>query len=450
MTTATKPRILLVDDEPQLLAGLQIHLRRLYEVHLAQTGADAIELLRELPGFAVIISDMRMPGMTGVEVLRRAASMAPETTRMLLTGYADIESAIGAVNEGKVFRFLTKPCAPPTLLAAVADAVAAHRELLGERAFVRGEHHRVSEKVLKAGRRATMGALATGAGQALQTIASHHSEALDTVIARATAGDFVCADDLRELRDLEAHMFRTARCLAELSSESDDECEEVDLRRVAERAVEHIRVLDAAVAQGHEVSALTRRPMPSRAGVDWVSGSLGQRDALDRLVAGADAVIHVAGVISGRSAADFDRANVDGTQAMLDAARNAGVKRFVHVSSIAAREPELSLYGASKAKSEQLVANSGLPYAIVRPPAVYGPGDAEMLYTVLFENDPKLATAIATKPIRNITDPAIHWVNSTSWKSSCSNQSTSVYRLAKMKKRITSTARMRVMNIFAR
>jgi nucleoside-diphosphate-sugar epimerase len=139
------------------------------------------------------------------------------------------------------------------------------------------------------------------------------------------------------------------------------------------------RLIDAAVADGHQLSALARRPMPPRANVDWVSGSLEQPDALDKLVAGADAVIHVAGVISGRSAADFDRANVDGTQAMIDAARKSGVKRFVHVSSIAAREPELSLYGASKAKSEELVTHSGLPFAIVRPPAVYGPGDRETL-----------------------------------------------------------------------
>ena len=139
------------------------------------------------------------------------------------------------------------------------------------------------------------------------------------------------------------------------------------------------RLLDAAVADGHHISALARRPMPPRANVDWVSGSLEQLDALDRLVAGADAVIHVAGVISGRTAADFDRSNVDGTQAMIAAAGKAGVKRFVHVSSIAAREPELSLYGGSKAKSEQIVANSGLPFAIVRPPAVYGPGDRESL-----------------------------------------------------------------------
>ena len=139
------------------------------------------------------------------------------------------------------------------------------------------------------------------------------------------------------------------------------------------------RLIDAALADGHAVRALTRRPMPARANVDWVRGALDQPAALDALVAGTDAVIHVAGVISGRTAADFDRANVDGTQAMLSAAKAAGVSRFVHVSSLAAREPRLSLYGASKAKSEALVAASGLPFAIVRPPAVYGPGDKETL-----------------------------------------------------------------------
>ncbi|MGI8612050.1 MAG: NAD-dependent epimerase/dehydratase family protein [Sphingomicrobium sp.] len=139
------------------------------------------------------------------------------------------------------------------------------------------------------------------------------------------------------------------------------------------------RLLDAAAADGHQVSALVRRPVPPRASVDWVSGSLEQPGALEQLVASADAVIHVAGVISGRTAADFDRSNVDGTKAMLHAAKAGGAKRFVHVSSIAAREPELSLYGASKAKAERLVASSGLPFAIVRPPAVYGPGDRETL-----------------------------------------------------------------------
>lgn len=139
------------------------------------------------------------------------------------------------------------------------------------------------------------------------------------------------------------------------------------------------RLLDAALADGHEVRALTRRPMDARANVDWVCGALDDIAALSKLAAGAQAVIHLAGVLTGRTPADFDKANVDGTQATLDAATAAGVERFIHVSSLAAREPQLSLYGASKAKSEKLVAGSGLSAAIVRPPAVYGPGDKETL-----------------------------------------------------------------------
>jgi nucleoside-diphosphate-sugar epimerase len=119
--------------------------------------------------------------------------------------------------------------------------------------------------------------------------------------------------------------------------------------------------------------------MPPRPGVQWVAGALDRQASLETLTAGSDALIHVAGVITGRTAADFDACNVDGTQAILNAAVGGGVKKFVHVSSLAAREPTLSLYGASKAKSEQLVAHSPLAWAIVRPPAVYGPGDKETL-----------------------------------------------------------------------
>ena len=139
------------------------------------------------------------------------------------------------------------------------------------------------------------------------------------------------------------------------------------------------RLLEAAVGAGHTVRALTRRPQNARAGVDWVKGSLADRDVLEELVGGSDAVIHVAGVINAPDAAGFDAGNVQGTLAMLAAATAAGTTRFVHVSSLAAREPKLSLYGASKARSEALVEGSGLDWAIVRPPAVYGPGDRETL-----------------------------------------------------------------------
>ena len=131
--------------------------------------------------------------------------------------------------------------------------------------------------------------------------------------------------------------------------------------------------------QGHDVRALTRRAMKPRDHVTWVPGDLADRQALDALCAGCEAVIHVAGVLNARDEAGFEAGNVTAAAAMLAAATGAGVKRFVHVSSLAAREPDLSLYGASKARSEALVHASALPFAIVRPPAVYGPGDRETL-----------------------------------------------------------------------
>jgi nucleoside-diphosphate-sugar epimerase len=138
-------------------------------------------------------------------------------------------------------------------------------------------------------------------------------------------------------------------------------------------------LVDIAIAGEHEVKALTRREQPPRDRLEWVAGDLDDRSALERLVDGADAVIHAAGVISATSKAGFEQGNVAGTLAMLAAATAGGVRRFVHVSSLAAREPRLSLYGASKAKAEELVFGSGLDWAIVRPPAVYGPGDKETL-----------------------------------------------------------------------
>ena len=138
-------------------------------------------------------------------------------------------------------------------------------------------------------------------------------------------------------------------------------------------------LLDVALAAGHHVAALTRRDQQPRENLTWVPGDLGDRDALHRLVDGADAIIHVAGTISAPNAAAFEKGNVTGALAMLAAATAGGIHRFVHVSSLAAREPRLSLYGASKAKAEELVHSSGLDWAIVRPPAVYGPGDKETL-----------------------------------------------------------------------
>ncbi|MEN9580868.1 MAG: hypothetical protein RJA70_3877 [Pseudomonadota bacterium] len=141
MAAEARPRVVCVDDEPQVLAGLSLHLRRRYEVELAGSGPEALECLERSPGTAVVISDMRMPGMNGAEFLAKAGQAFPDTTRILLTGHAEIESAIAAVNLGGVFRFLVKPCPPPVLLAAVDAAANVHRLLIAERVLLEQTLH---------------------------------------------------------------------------------------------------------------------------------------------------------------------------------------------------------------------------------------------------------------------------------------------------------------------
>jgi len=138
-------------------------------------------------------------------------------------------------------------------------------------------------------------------------------------------------------------------------------------------------VLDAALAEGHQVRALARREQAPRAGVEWVRGDLGDTGALAALVAGADAVVHVAGLTNTPDPAQFEIANVTGTAHVIAAMAEAGLRRLVLVSSLAAREPKLSAYGASKARAETLVEASGLDWTIVRPPGVYGPRDVDYL-----------------------------------------------------------------------
>ncbi|MBN8814269.1 MAG: NAD(P)H-binding protein [Sphingomonas sp.] len=138
-------------------------------------------------------------------------------------------------------------------------------------------------------------------------------------------------------------------------------------------------VIDQATAAGIELRALTRRPQPDRAGVTWVAGALDDAASLATLVEGADAVLHVAGVINAPDRAGFAAGNIEGTRNVIAAAEQAGIRRFVQVSSIAAREPDLSDYGWSKAEADKVLNTSNLDWTIVRPPAIFGPRDNEML-----------------------------------------------------------------------
>ncbi|UKK86284.1 NAD(P)H-binding protein [Sphingopyxis sp. BSN-002] len=137
--------------------------------------------------------------------------------------------------------------------------------------------------------------------------------------------------------------------------------------------------LRQAVAAGWHVRALTRRVQEAREGVTWVSGALDNHGSLAELATESDVVLHIAGVVNVPTRADFEAGNATATANVVEAARAAGVRRFVHVSSLAAREPGLSNYGWSKAQAEKVVEQSGLDWTIIRPPAVFGPGDTEML-----------------------------------------------------------------------
>jgi nucleoside-diphosphate-sugar epimerase len=137
-------------------------------------------------------------------------------------------------------------------------------------------------------------------------------------------------------------------------------------------------LLDLALERGLAVRALARQQQAPRQGVEWVAGDLADHAALARLVEGAEAVVHVAGVVNAPDPAGFEAGNVTGTLAVVEAAMAAGVPRLVHVSSLSAREPELSVYGASKLRGERIVQASALDWTIVRPPGIYGPRDRDI------------------------------------------------------------------------
>ena len=128
-----RPRILCVDDEPHVVEALARLLFDRFEVHTATSGREAIAQLERNGPFTVVVTDMRMPELSGVDVLRVARERAPDTVRILLTGHADVESAVAAVNDGSIFRFLLKPCPPEQLRSALDAAVAQERLVRSER-----------------------------------------------------------------------------------------------------------------------------------------------------------------------------------------------------------------------------------------------------------------------------------------------------------------------------
>ncbi len=132
----TTPSILCVDDEPRVLDGLKLTLRRGFDVSTATSGAEGLAMLKQMAGAAVVVSDMRMPGMDGAAFLTKVKELWPDSTRLLLTGETGRDAAVAAVNEGQIFRFLTKPCAPEKLIAAVEAAARQHQLVTAEKVLL--------------------------------------------------------------------------------------------------------------------------------------------------------------------------------------------------------------------------------------------------------------------------------------------------------------------------
>jgi response regulator RpfG family c-di-GMP phosphodiesterase len=142
MTDGARTSVLFVDDEPNLLAAVARVLRATeFDVKTAPDGATALETLRTEGPFAVIVSDLRMPRMDGVTLLRTARGVAPDTVRILMTGQADLEGAISAINEGSIFRFITKPCPSLVLQMNLRAAIEQYRLVTAERVLLEQTLH---------------------------------------------------------------------------------------------------------------------------------------------------------------------------------------------------------------------------------------------------------------------------------------------------------------------
>lgn len=134
----TARRVLLVDDEPAILDGYRRHLHRNFEVTVCSEPVEALRLLNTEETFAVVVSDYRMPVMNGVDFLKEVRRLHPTTTRVMLTGQADHEATLDAINHGNIYRFLQKPCPPTTLSTTVEDAVELHQLVTAEKELIEG------------------------------------------------------------------------------------------------------------------------------------------------------------------------------------------------------------------------------------------------------------------------------------------------------------------------
>lgn len=187
-TPTSLPRVLFVDDEPQLLESFEDGLHRQFEVVTATSGADGLRVLERTPPFTIVVSDFQMPGMNGAEFLAKAKILSPQSVRVLLSGQATVQGAIAAVNDGNVFRFLTKPCSPAELRRALDDALEQARLVTADRELLERKLDNMVAQLRRTERLASLGTMAGAIGHELNNALTALTCSLDMIRRDATAG----------------------------------------------------------------------------------------------------------------------------------------------------------------------------------------------------------------------------------------------------------------------
>ncbi len=241
MKPAIPPRVLCVDDEPNLLAGLANTLRRRFDVATARSGPEALDLIARSNPFDVIVCDYRMPAMDGAEFLRRARDVASGAVPVLLTGHATLEGAIAAVNEGRVFRILLKPCPPEILIGAIDEAVSQGRAPSIERKRFEEEIEGLSGELQEAARLATAGRLASGFGHEINNMVAVLDGTIAGIRDASGSGAQLDPEDIAALAHVRRHLATHGRNLMRLGRPQRAGSASADLGRCIADAVSMLR-----------------------------------------------------------------------------------------------------------------------------------------------------------------------------------------------------------------
>jgi C4-dicarboxylate-specific signal transduction histidine kinase len=237
-----KPRLLCVDDEPNVLEGLKHVLRRHVDVTTATSGSEGLHRVVEEGPFAVVLSDFAMPGMNGAQFLGHVRHAAPDTVRLLLTGQATLDDTIAAVNDGNIFRFLKKPCAPPDLIRALEDAVEQARLITADRRLIERKLEAMASHLVRAERLASLGTMAGAVGHELRNMLMVLSGTMSCVEEDAARGVPPNAEDLARLRQVQERLTSHARHLLNFGrSARDGDAATVDLAGSLAEVLEMMR-----------------------------------------------------------------------------------------------------------------------------------------------------------------------------------------------------------------